>query len=150
MPLKCSEFWRGWGNRLEQQLRVICRIMRLVDESRIMRLEGECGHSLILLQSVDSCGAFLPLGSTRERLLQGIWTQTKILFPPPGIYHVLHVHDNCCILLVIFRNVSSSRWDNLPENVGWMGADSVNLQEALDIKIKILILQVYREIYLCT
>lgn len=69
MPLKCSEFWRGWGNRREQQLHVICRIMRLVDKSRIMRLEGECGHSLILLQSVDSCGAFLPLGSTRERLL---------------------------------------------------------------------------------
>lgn len=34
MHLKYSELCRGWGNRLEQQLHVICRIMRLADKSQ--------------------------------------------------------------------------------------------------------------------
>lgn len=34
MDLKCSEFWRGQGNKLNQQLHVICYIMRPAERSQ--------------------------------------------------------------------------------------------------------------------
>lgn len=34
MDPKRSEFWRGWGNKLKQQLHVICGIMRSAERSQ--------------------------------------------------------------------------------------------------------------------